>query len=175
MRRRPEAVAGRVIARGTRAAERRRSRCRAIPYCAAQNPNGATSENYVVTNGGLENVFVYVKDGLGNYYFDAPTDPVKLDQQGCRYRPHVLGVRDRAAARDQQQRRHHAQRPCAAGSEPGVQRRAGAQAHDGHEDVHRTRGDGALQVRRAQLDARVRRASWIIRTSRSRTMAASSS
>jgi plastocyanin len=34
-----------------------------------------------------------VKEGLGNYYFDAPTDPVKLDQQACRYVPHVLGVR----------------------------------------------------------------------------------
>src|SRR6476659_9854036 len=65
----------------------------ADPFCAAQNPNGATSENYVVTNGGLENVFVYVKDGLGNYYFDVPAEPAKLDQQGCRYRPHVLGIR----------------------------------------------------------------------------------
>jgi hypothetical protein len=65
----------------------------ADPFCTSTNPNGATFENYVVTNGGLENVFVYVKDGLGNYYFDAPTDTVKLDQQGCRYQPHVLGVR----------------------------------------------------------------------------------
>jgi plastocyanin len=63
------------------------------PFCASQNPNGATFENYVVTDGGLENVFVYVKDGLGNYYFDAPTEPAKLDQQGCRYHPHVLGIR----------------------------------------------------------------------------------
>src|SRR4051812_11698488 len=35
------------------------------PFCASANPNGATFENYVVTNGGVENVFVYVKDGLG--------------------------------------------------------------------------------------------------------------
>jgi plastocyanin len=63
------------------------------PYCVAQNPNGATFENFVVTDGGIENVFVYVKDGLGNYYFDAPTEPAKLDQQGCRYQPHVLGIR----------------------------------------------------------------------------------
>ena len=64
----------------------------ADPYCLSQNPNGATFENFVVT-GGLENVFVYVKDGLDNYYFEVPTDPVKLDQQGCRYHPHVLGIR----------------------------------------------------------------------------------
>lgn len=65
----------------------------ADPFCAQQNPNGATFEHFVLNNGGLENVFVYVKDGLDTYYFDVPAEPVKLDQQGCRYRPHVLGVR----------------------------------------------------------------------------------
>ena len=45
-------------------------------------------------NGGLENVFVYIKDGLGNkYLFDVPTEPVKIDQRGCHYVPHVLGLR----------------------------------------------------------------------------------
>jgi plastocyanin len=62
-------------------------------YCAQQNPGHPTFENFVVDNGGLENVFVYVKDGLGDYAFDVPTEPVKLDQHGCRYHPHVLGVR----------------------------------------------------------------------------------
>ncbi|MDQ3213785.1 MAG: carboxypeptidase regulatory-like domain-containing protein [Acidobacteriota bacterium] len=65
----------------------------ADPFCAGQHPNGATFENFVVKDGGLENVFVYVKDGLGNYYFDLPSEPAKLDQQACQYRPHVLGVR----------------------------------------------------------------------------------
>jgi plastocyanin len=52
------------------------------------------AESYVVDNGGLKNVFVYVKDGLGNkYIFDAPTEPAKLDQKGCHYVPHVVGVR----------------------------------------------------------------------------------
>jgi len=52
------------------------------------------SESYVVDNGGLKNVFVYVKDGLGNkYIFDTPTEPVKIDQKGCHYVPHVVGVR----------------------------------------------------------------------------------
>ena len=63
------------------------------PYCSKQNPNGARAENFVVDNGALENVFVYVKDGLGDYWFDVPTEPVKLDQQACRYQPHVLGIR----------------------------------------------------------------------------------
>lgn len=62
-------------------------------YCLHENPSGAAFENFVPNSGGLENVFVYVKDGLRDYYFDVPTEPVKLDQQGCRYRPHVLGVR----------------------------------------------------------------------------------
>lgn len=63
------------------------------PACAAQHPNGLPAETVVVNNGGLENVFVYVKDGLGNYYFETPTEPVTLDQKGCRYTPHVFGVR----------------------------------------------------------------------------------
>ena len=53
---------------------------------------GNTAENVVVVGGNLENVFVYVKDGLGNRTFDVPTQPVTLDQSGCRYKPHVLGV-----------------------------------------------------------------------------------
>jgi plastocyanin len=52
------------------------------------------AESYVVDNGSLQNVFVYIKDGLGNkYIFETPTEPVKLDQKGCHYTPHVLGVR----------------------------------------------------------------------------------
>jgi plastocyanin len=63
------------------------------PNCAREHPNGMLPDSMVLNNGGLENVFVYVKDGLGGYYFDTPTEPVKLDQKGCRYTPHVLGVR----------------------------------------------------------------------------------
>src|SRR5215510_6716672 len=36
----------------------------ADPFCAKQNPGGARFENFVVDDTGLENVFVYVKDGL---------------------------------------------------------------------------------------------------------------
>ena len=85
-------VAGRVAIEGTVPANPPIDLA-ADPYCASQNPGGARAETFVVTNGGLDNVFVYVKDGLGDYGFDVPTEPVKLDQLGCQYRPHVLGVR----------------------------------------------------------------------------------
>jgi plastocyanin len=62
------------------------------PVCARAHASGLSLEHLVAENGGLNNVFVYVKDGLGTYYFESPADPVKLDQQGCRYTPHVFGV-----------------------------------------------------------------------------------
>src|ERR1700694_2365930 len=61
----------------------------------SQDPNcagGNTAENIVVSGGHLENVFIYVKDGLGNRTFAVPSDPVTLTQSGCKYKPHVLGV-----------------------------------------------------------------------------------
>ncbi len=63
------------------------------PACAQQHPGGLQPDSFVVSNGGLENVFVYVKDGLGDYYFETPTTAVTLDQKGCHYAPHVFGVR----------------------------------------------------------------------------------
>ncbi|MFZ0772635.1 MAG: carboxypeptidase regulatory-like domain-containing protein [Candidatus Sulfotelmatobacter sp.] len=58
------------------------------PACKGANE----AENIVVDNGGLANVFVYVKDGLGSRTFDVPASAVVLNQQGCKYHPHVLGV-----------------------------------------------------------------------------------
>jgi plastocyanin len=62
----------------------------ADPNCEPQT--GTVTETVVVTNGALKNVFVYVKDGLGNLKFPVPATPVVLDQKGCRYLPHVLGI-----------------------------------------------------------------------------------
>src|SRR5262249_19543736 len=50
------------------------------------------SENVVAKDGNLANVFVYVKDGLGNRVFETPKDAVTINQEGCRYHPHVLGA-----------------------------------------------------------------------------------
>jgi plastocyanin len=70
----------------------------ADPACGSKNPNLTTEDN-VVTNGKLANVFVYVKDGttaagkkIGDYTWDTPSTAITLDQNGCHYRPHVLGA-----------------------------------------------------------------------------------
>lgn len=65
----------------------------ADPVCMREAKSPQFQETYEVDNGKLANVFVYVKDGLGHYVFDTPTEPVRLEQQGCRYYPHVFGVR----------------------------------------------------------------------------------
>jgi plastocyanin len=62
------------------------------PYCQKANPGLATENEVVGKDGALGNVFVYVKDGLGNRTFAAPSNPVVLDQKGCHYAPHVLGI-----------------------------------------------------------------------------------
>jgi plastocyanin len=61
------------------------------PLCMPEGPTN--SEVLLVGPGnGLQNAFVYVKDGLGDRAFQAPKTPVVLDQKGCKYRPHVFGA-----------------------------------------------------------------------------------
>ena len=61
------------------------------PLCMPEGPT--LSEVVLVGPGnGLQNVFVYVKDGLGDRTFTAPTTPIVLDQKGCKYMPHVFGA-----------------------------------------------------------------------------------
>jgi plastocyanin len=56
-------------------------------------PTGQQSAEVVVANRGkLANVFVYVKEGLPQGNFAVPSEPVVLDQKGCRYSPHMLGI-----------------------------------------------------------------------------------
>jgi plastocyanin len=66
------------------------------PIKTASDPNckvPITTETYIVGNGGtLANVFVYVKDGLGNRVFPVPTASAVLSQKDCTYTPHVVGI-----------------------------------------------------------------------------------
>jgi len=61
----------------------------ADPYCQqhAQNP---TLETVKVSDGGLENVIVYVKSGMPNVAYPIPANPVEIDQHDCHYVPHVF-------------------------------------------------------------------------------------
>jgi len=63
---------------------------RSDPYCEQQGE--AKTQSFVVSNGGLQNVFIYVKDGLGDLTFPVPATPVVLDQHGCAYSPRVFGI-----------------------------------------------------------------------------------
>jgi plastocyanin len=54
--------------------------------------DGAVSQKNGAMPGKLANVYVYVKDGLGNKVYAAPSAPAVLDQKGCRYVPHVLAA-----------------------------------------------------------------------------------
>lgn len=70
----------------------------ADPVCGQRNPNLVT-EDTLVKDGKLANVFIYIKDGTGtdgtkfaDYPWATPTTAVALDQNGCHYKPHVIGI-----------------------------------------------------------------------------------
>ena len=68
------------------------------PVRMAADPNcmpgqeGLSETTIVGPDKGIKNVFVYVKDGLGDRVYETPSKPIVMDQQGCRYEPHVFGV-----------------------------------------------------------------------------------
>lgn len=67
--------------------------------CASRNKQTVSDE--VVANGGkLQNVFLFVKAGttasgkkLDDFSYEIPATEVKVDQIGCVYTPHIVGVR----------------------------------------------------------------------------------
>jgi plastocyanin len=65
----------------------------ADPSCAKQH-SGTVPTLEVVTDskGGLENVLVFISDGLGDRTFDPPKEPVVISQKGCLYQPRVMAV-----------------------------------------------------------------------------------
>lgn len=63
------------------------------PTCAEKHATPPRSQEVVVNdNGTLRNVFVRVSQGLEGQTFPTPTEPVLIDQDGCVYQPHVLGL-----------------------------------------------------------------------------------
>lgn len=61
------------------------------PACA-MTAGQNLSEQYIVNDGKLANVYIYVKSGAQPSQAPAGAPPVVLDQKGCRYIPHVIAV-----------------------------------------------------------------------------------
>ncbi|HET6978509.1 MAG TPA: carboxypeptidase regulatory-like domain-containing protein [Pyrinomonadaceae bacterium] len=70
----------------------------ADPVCGQKSPNLSTDDT-IVKDGKLANTFIYIKEGtveggkkLADYSWQPPAEAAKLDQNGCHYAPHVMGV-----------------------------------------------------------------------------------
>src|SRR6266446_1608468 len=88
-----------VVAYNGAAPEAKKIDTSADAACSAKSPNLATEE-WAVKDGKLANTYVYIKSGtladgskIADYsgWPDMPTSAT-LDQNGCHYMPHVLGV-----------------------------------------------------------------------------------
>jgi hypothetical protein len=74
-----------------KAPERKKIDIAAVPACAAAHPDGLLDESIVAdASGNLENVVVYLKGD--NIKAAIPEEPAVLDQKGCQYVPHVIGM-----------------------------------------------------------------------------------
>jgi plastocyanin len=63
------------------------------PACVAAHHGKASDESLQVGRGGaLEDAFVYIKSGMEGKNFETPSEAVVIDQNGCWFQPHVLGV-----------------------------------------------------------------------------------
>lgn len=83
-------ISGRILLAGAPPAE--------IPIqmdatCGRLQAGPVTTRHYVVSkDGGLANVFVYIKKGLENLRFAAPKDTPVMDNVGCMFEPYMMGV-----------------------------------------------------------------------------------
>lgn len=85
-------VTGKVIFKGKAPAETALN-MNADPVCKKAHSGAVYGEEVVVNkNGTLKNVLVYVKDGLTAKTYPAPSEKLSFNQQGCEYKPHVLGI-----------------------------------------------------------------------------------
>jgi plastocyanin len=86
-------VSGRVLFTGS-APKRVTIDMSANPACERRHASAPvlTEQVIVNANGTLRNTFIRVKTGLPSGRWPMPSEPAKLDQDGCVYTPHVLGI-----------------------------------------------------------------------------------
>lgn len=84
-------IAGKVSFTGT-APAKEQIKMDADAYCKGAHSEPVYTQEVVVnTNGTLQWVLVYVKEGVTGSY-PPPATPVTLDQRGCEYHPHIFGI-----------------------------------------------------------------------------------
>ncbi len=85
-------VSGKVLFTGT-VPERIKLPYKGNPECVAVAHGEILSETLLVNDGGLQNAFIYIKEGLDeDFEFKAPSTPVDVNNVGCIYVPHVVGA-----------------------------------------------------------------------------------
>jgi hypothetical protein len=95
--------------------------------CVQAHHGNALDEFLVVSSkGGLANAFVYVKSGLEGQTFATPSTPVAIDQNGCWFRPRVLGIQTNQALADYEFRSGHTQYSPHGADRPGVEPKSGS-------------------------------------------------
>jgi plastocyanin len=85
-------ITGKVIFRGKRPALKVVDLTE-DPECAKLHHKPVYDQSLDIgRRGGLANAFVYIKSGLDDKKFEPPSTPVTIDQKGCMFEPHVLGI-----------------------------------------------------------------------------------
>jgi hypothetical protein len=73
---------------------RKKVRMLSDPHCVEKHTGDVLSDALVVDpDGGVKWAFVYIAAGINNQPPKEPLAPLLLDQVGCRFEPHVLGIR----------------------------------------------------------------------------------
>jgi plastocyanin len=92
-------ISGTVKFKGKPRKARPMKKLTADTACAAMHDTPPVDEKFVYAEtdeagvATLGNVFVWVKDGLPEAEYEVPAEPVVINQKGCTFVPHVLGVR----------------------------------------------------------------------------------
>ena len=86
-------ITGKVLFEGTKP-QLREIYMNKDPECVRENQGRVVyqQDGAVNSNGTLPNVFVFAKSGAQGLHSSPPSTPATLDQQGCIFVPHVLGI-----------------------------------------------------------------------------------
>jgi plastocyanin len=82
-------IAGKVSFEGT-VPPAEKIKLSADPKCVEMHKEGMEKQPIKVKDGGLADVYVYVKSGLPPGNYPPPAEPAVIDQKGCNYTPHIV-------------------------------------------------------------------------------------